>query len=176
MATSTISVPSVATLNNASPVGTHLRAIATAAKADIEGLTAASLSDVAPVATGAAAVAGVAATASRSDHVHADPQRLAAGANLADADATIAVAAGLWRKVPSATLTANRAITLGTTGAAAGDQITVTRLGTEAYTLAFINGGAGAGTLHTLPASKVGFVKAQFDGSNWALREAGVGS
>lgn len=98
-----------------------------------------------------------------------------AGANLADADATITKAQGSWRKLPAATLSANRAVTLGTTGANPGDQITVTRLDLTAFTLAFINGGAGAGTLYTMPVSKLGWAKFQFDGTNWALREFGVG-
>lgn len=136
--------------------------------------TFAPLSDTDPVAVGAAAAEGVATEASRQDHVHADPQRAAAGTNLTDADETVAVADGLWRKLP--TLTGNRSKTLDPTGAAAGDQLTVTRTSTAANTCAFVNGGPGAGTLLTMPASKVAFAKFQFDGTNWALREVGVGS
>lgn len=95
-----------------------------------------------------------------------------AGADLADGDATITVAQGEWRKMP--TVTAARNITLSTSGAVAGDQITISRASTAAFAVAVINGGAGAGTLISLVASKASFAKFQFDGTNWALREFGV--
>jgi hypothetical protein len=95
------------------------------------------------------------------------------GANLTDAAVTITVSQGKWRVLPAATLTANRIITLGTTGAVAGDQLTITRLDLTAFTLALLNGGAGAGTLLTLPVSKLGCATVQFDGTNWALRSFG---
>jgi hypothetical protein len=99
----------------------------------------------------------------------------AAGAALTDADATITLAQGRWRVLPAAVpLTVNRVITLSATGGVAGDQITVTRLGVGAFTLAFVNGGAGAGTLLTLPVGIIGFAKFQFDGTNWAVRETGT--
>jgi hypothetical protein len=175
MATSTIVVPDNHVMRNYPPaLAREIVAVATAAKADIEGLTAASLSAADPANVGAVADDGAAATASKSDHVHADPNRAAAGTNVADSDNTIAVGAGLWRKMP--TVTGNRSITLGTTGAAAGDQMTVTRTSTAANTVVFINGGSGAGTLYTMPASKVAFARFQFDGVDWSLRECGVGS
>lgn len=174
MATSTIVVPSVASLKNHSPAGTAIRSLATQAKADIEAITGASLGSGTPAAVGAAGAAGSATTASKSDHVHADPQRGAAGTNLTDADATVAVGGGLWRKLVAGTLTDNRTATLGTSGAAAGDQITITRTDVEAFTYAIVNGGGGGGTLLTLPASKLGWVKCQYDGTNWALREFGM--
>jgi hypothetical protein len=102
-----------------------------------------------------------------------DAIRSPAGANLTDAAVTIQRSQGMWRKMPAATLTANRIVTLGTTGAVAGDQIEVTRLDLGAFTLAFLNGGAGAGTLYTMIASKLGWAKFQFDGTNWALRAFG---
>ena len=113
-------------------------------------------------------------TAAKADVVKLeDNSHGTAGAALTDAPATITVAQGKWRVLPAATLSATRAFTLGTTGAVAGDQITITRLDTTANTITVVNGGAGAGTLATLPVSTTGFVKAQFDGTNWALREIG---
>lgn len=58
-------------------------------------------------------------------------------------------------------------VTLGTTGAVKGDIIRINRTSVSAQTLAVVNGGAGAGTLCTLVASKVGWAQAWFDGTNW---------
>lgn len=93
---------------------------------------------------------------------------------MTDANATITKAQGAWRRMPAATLTANRIITLSPVGFAAGESIEITRLGVEAFTLAFVNGGPGAGTLYTMIASKLGYVKFQLlaDG-NFALRAFG---
>lgn len=99
---------------------------------------------------------------------------IAKGANLTDADATVTVLQGNWRVLPAATLSAGRSITLGTTGAVAGDRIQFTRLDVSANTLAFINGGVGAGTLFTMAVSKLGCAEFQFDGTNWALKTFGV--
>lgn len=130
----------------------------------------ATLNNGAPIGTHLRTIA----TAAAADIARHTPA--AAGTALTDADATIAVAAGKWRKMPAATLSANRAITLGTTGAVADDQIQVTRLDVGAFTLAFVNGGAGAGTLYTMPVSKLAHAVFQFDGTNWALRSFGLGS
>lgn len=65
------------------------------------------------------------------------------------------------------TMSQGETITLGTTGAVLGDIIRILRTSTSAQTLAVVNGGAGAGTIATLPNSKVGFVDAYFDGTNW---------
>lgn len=100
--------------------------------------------------------------------------RGAPGANLTDANATVQVSEGAHRRLPAATLSANRTITLGTTNAKAGDQIEFMRLDLTAFTLAFVNGGAGAGTLLTLPVSKLGCARFQFDGTNWFLRSFGM--
>lgn len=96
------------------------------------------------------------------------------GTDLADASVTLTVGGGAWRVLPAATLTANRTLTLSTTNAQAGDRIAVTRLDASAHTVAIVNGGVGAGTLCTLPASSVGYVAAQFDGVDWAIRESGL--
>lgn len=102
-----------------------------------------------------------------------DPRQLlllpALGANLGDANATIQVSQGNARIVPPATLTANRQITLATTGATTGEVIDVYRRGTEAFTCAVINGGAGAGTKYTFPVSVARAARFKFDGTNWQL-------
>lgn len=114
-------------------------------------------------------------TAAKADIVLLeDNSRGTAGTALGDTSPTIVLSAGKWRTLPAATLTTNRTVTLGTTGAVAGDQFTITRLDATANTLAIVNGGAGAGTLVTLPASKVNFAVCQFDGTNWALRQVGT--
>lgn len=96
------------------------------------------------------------------------------GAALTDAAATVQVGLGNWHTMPAATLTANRAITLGTTGAVEGSKLEFTRLDTTSNTLAFINGGTGAGTLYTMAASKLGCATFYFNGTNWVLRTFGV--
>lgn len=103
-----------------------------------------------------------------------DNSHAAKGADLTDAPATITAAQGYWRVLPAATLSATRAFTLSTTGAKAGDQFTITRLDASANTVTVVNGGAGAGTLLTMPVSKVNYGLFQFDGTNWALRACGV--
>lgn len=60
-------------------------------------------------------------------------------------------------------------VTLSTTNAVAGDLITISRTDTSAHTLTVANGGGGGGNLAVLVASKVGFVCAWFDGTNWNL-------
>jgi hypothetical protein len=95
-----------------------------------------------------------------------------AGSDLSDGDETINVAGGSWRLLPL--LTGNRTKTVGTTGAQKGDQITITRTSTAANTVAVVNGGAGGGTIWTMPASKAAWVRLQFDGTNWARRDWGM--
>lgn len=71
------------------------------------------------------------------------------------------------------TMSQGETITLGTTGAVAGDYIKIIRTSTSAQTCAVVNGGAGGGTLHTQVASKVNFTEARFDGTNWLLSACG---
>ncbi len=72
MATSTITVPSRERMANYPPaLAEAVVALATAAKADVEGFEGSSLADTTPAAEGVAATAGVDVTASRADHVHA---------------------------------------------------------------------------------------------------------
>lgn len=88
------------------------------------------------------------------------------GTALTDANQTVNVV-GRQSRFLMATMTAGRSVTLGTTGAKVGDIIRIVRTDTSANTLAVVNGGAGAGTLATLVVSKIGFVQAYFDGTNW---------
>ena len=71
------------------------------------------------------------------------------------------------------TMSQGETITLGTTGAVAGDYIKIISTSTSAQTCAVVNGGAGGGTLHTQVASKVNFTEARFDGTNWLLSACG---
>lgn len=96
----------------------------------------------------------------------------AAGAALTDADATIQRTAGAWRKLPAATLSAARILTLGNTGAKAGDKLTVTRL--DATANAYTIKDNAAVTLVVMPASKVNFADFQHDGTNWFLKRLGT--
>jgi hypothetical protein len=96
------------------------------------------------------------------------------GDDLTDANATIVVGGKRWRTLPAATLTDNRTLTLGTTNAAAGDLLEITRLDAGAFTLAIVNGGAGAGTLITMPVSTRYWFRAFFNGTNWVSRAGGA--
>lgn len=71
------------------------------------------------------------------------------------------------------TMSQGETITLGTTGAQKDDIIRIIRTSTSAQTCAVVNGGAGAGTLVTLVASKVNFAEARFDGTNWLFHACG---
>lgn len=71
--------------------------------------------------------------------------------------------------LPAATLTANHTLTLNTDSAVVGETITMVRLDATAHTYAVINGGAGAGTMITLPASAKRVASFSFDGVNWNL-------
>jgi len=62
----------------------------------------------------------------------------------------------------STTLTANRTVTLGTTGAISGDTITVVRTGLGAFTL-------DVGGLKTIPSATAATVVVQYNGSAWVL-------
>jgi hypothetical protein len=96
-----------------------------------------------------------------------EPQQ---GDDLGDGNATIQVGGKQWRVLPAGTLTGNSILTLGTTGAREGHWIEVTRLDVGAYTYAIANGGAGAGTLCTMPVSQRARFVGYFDGTNWLHR------
>lgn len=97
-----------------------------------------------------------------------------AGANLTDADASLTIVGGRKRLLPAATLSGNRTLTLATTNAQAGDEIEITRLDVGAFTVAIVNGGAGGGTLATLPISARSYIACRFDGSNWRQVRSGL--
>lgn len=88
---------------------------------------------------------------------------------LTDADATKTVAQGSQFTLLAGVLTANRTITLSTSGATEGQVIRVVRTTASSRTLAVVNGGAGAGTLYTFPAAQRRVADFVFDGTNWAL-------
>lgn len=91
-----------------------------------------------------------------------------AGTPLTDTAATTIQRVGRTsRYLLAGTMSQAETVTLGTTGAVLGDRIRIVRTSTSAQTLAVVNGGAGAGTLCTLVASKIGFAQAEFDGTNW---------
>lgn len=96
------------------------------------------------------------------------------GADLTDASVTITVGQGAWRRLPAATLSSNRTVTLGTTNAREGYVLELTRLDVGAYTLAVVNGGSGAGTLLTMPVSSRYWARFYFDGTDWLLRAGGA--
>lgn len=99
-------------------------------------------------------------------------ERWPKGANLGDTSPTLAWSDGR-RVQPAASLSANRTVTLGVAAGAdgrlptAGARWEFTRLDTGAFTLAFVNGGPGAGTLRTLPVSAVGSAVFEFNGTDW---------
>jgi hypothetical protein len=92
----------------------------------------------------------------------------AKGANLTDADATLVISGGSYRVMPAGTATAARALTLGTTGAKSGHQLTLL-IEPQTFPISIINGGAGAGT-RVLPAGFRHVVTNQSDATNWAER------
>lgn len=98
-----------------------------------------------------------------------------AGTALTDtATTTVNRAAKRTSFLLAGTMSQGETITLGTTGALQGDQIKIIRTSTSAQTVAIVNGGAGAGTLVTLPASKVNFAVATFNGTNWLFDACGT--
>lgn len=83
-------------------------------------------------------------------------------------DVTIQVTQGKARKI---TLSGNsKNVTLGTTGAVAGDIIFIWRAAIGATSGSnIINGGGGAGTLMAMTANKKAGCVVMFDGTNWGL-------
>lgn len=145
MATSTITVPDRQIVGyNVQEIANKLSDVATAAKADIEGLTAASLGSTAATQPGTAS-AGAGSTASKIDHVHppaAISVRFAADALAADEIAeTVALrvkAASTLTKlyiVPDDALTADntnfKTITVQKRDGAGGAASTVAEVTTE---------------------------------------------
>lgn len=96
------------------------------------------------------------------------------GSNLTDANVTILVSDNRTRILPAATLTTNRTLTLGTTGAVSGDELFIVRSDTGMYTYTIVNGGAGAGNVVILPDSNRSWCRARFDGTNWIHLASGI--
>jgi len=94
---------------------------------------------------------------------------LARGTNLTDANQTIQPFTDKCSRYERVTaLTANRNTTLGVTGVLAGTVVDLVRHDNAAFTNAIINGGGGAGTIFTFPASQPNCrLTARFDGTNW---------
>lgn len=92
--------------------------------------------------------------------------------NLTDANAAISYSsASAWYRMPSATLTANRTLTLRAAGAEEGNRLEFTRADQTIYTLTFVNDGGS--TLLTMPASLQWCATFYFDGTDWILRSGG---
>lgn len=95
------------------------------------------------------------------------------GANLVAGDQTVLWSDGLRRVMPAATMAGAVVVTLSVAAGAdgrlppRGARWIFTRIDATANTLAFLNGGPGAGTLRTLPVSAVGSAEFEFDGTNW---------
>jgi len=97
-----------------------------------------------------------------------------APADLTDAAATIQITAGRWRVLPAATLTVDRILTIGTTGARLGDRMRITRRDLTAFDYSIVNGGGGAGTLAILPPGRLSFADLWFDGTDWKVAALGA--
>lgn len=106
------------------------------------------------------------------------------GTNLGNADANIDFTLSKRVVVAAVPLTANRTYTIlsaanSAQGANAlfplyaGARREITVLDVAAFTKAFVNGGAGAGTLFTIVASKLGYAQVEWDGANWTTVQAG---
>lgn len=89
------------------------------------------------------------------------------GDDLGDANITLLVSGGRTRILPTATLTADRTLTLDDAGAVQGDEILVVRNDAAAFVLTIANGGAGGGNVAVMPVSSRAWCLARFDGTNW---------
>jgi len=91
------------------------------------------------------------------------------GTNLADTATQNAAVVSDNTRYTIPTMSQGCTVTLVTTNAVLNDFITIVRTSTAAFTLTVANGGAGAGNIAVLVASKVGFVSAWFNGTDWKL-------
>lgn len=155
----------VSTLNCSVQSGGTFRWFTGASGTDIMALTASALS----FALGMNVVSAPSATVTGFQVNGATVLSPVQGTDLTDADATINVSQGNNR-ILRAALTANRTITLGTTGSPeTGEIISIGRFSTTAHTVAIVNGGAGAGTLYTFPVSVKRVADFRYDGTNWVF-------
>ncbi len=97
----------------------------------------------------------------------------AAGADLTNADVTITLAQGYWRRLPAATLTANHTCEVADPGGVnyIGQQLTITKLGVENFTYQILD--QSGAPIFTFRALTGGFVKLQWVGG-WVVRECGT--
>ena len=84
-----------------------------------------------------------------------------------DASQTLVVGTDAPTQRWATTLTANRTVTLSTTGAANGDHFRIVRTGLGVFTL-------DVGGLKTIPMTTAAFVDVEFDGSAWRLTGYGA--
>lgn len=96
------------------------------------------------------------------------------GAALANVASQTVQSTGRLTRYTIAAISQTSTVTLGTIGAVTGNRVKIVRTDTSAFTLAVVNGGAGAGTVATLDVSKMGFVECYFDGTNWKLDGVGI--
>jgi hypothetical protein len=87
--------------------------------------------------------------------------------DVGDADVTLVVGTALPYQRYATVLTANRTVTLDTTGAVNGDSFRVIRTGLGAFTL-------DVGGLKTIASATAAFVDVSFDGTAWILTGYGV--
>lgn len=95
----------------------------------------------------------------------------------ADSDATLTYLTSAGRQNVTATLTANRNLTLAVTDAKGttvktGARQRITRTSTDAFTLAVKDGGGA--TLKTIPSATAAYVDAEFNGTAWILAAYGT--
>ncbi len=93
------------------------------------------------------------------------------GADLDDSDGPIAITGKPERDLP--TLARSCTKTLGVAGAAKGHKLVVTITSNAAFTVAFVNGGPGAGTITTKPSGQKWWFQFRFDGADWRYFRAG---
>ena len=83
-------------------------------------------------------------------------------ADRGDANVTLAIGLDATIQRFATTLTANRTVTLPTSGMIRGDRFRIVRTGLGAFTLA-------VGALKTIPSATAAFVEVMYDGTNWVL-------
>lgn len=88
-------------------------------------------------------------------------------ADRGDASVSVAVRVDEPVQLFATTLTANRTVTLSSTGAVNGDRFRVVRTGLGAFTLA-------VGSAKTIPSATAAFVDVSFNGSAWVLTGYGL--
>lgn len=88
------------------------------------------------------------------------------GANVGDSNATLTVGQPPIQQWTSA-LTANRTVTLATTGALNGDRFRIVRTGLGAFTLT-------VGAVKTMPAATAAWAEVHYDGTAWRLTGYGT--